>query len=100
VIRELEDYRHLCVALCYEKSNLAEIISIAEEIFRNLNLELKLSESKLEFFIEGRQAYIFANNRLVGFLGEIHPEILENFEIYMPVALLEINLNEILEVIK
>jgi len=100
VIRELEDYRHLCAALCYEKSNLAEVISIAEEIFRNLNLELKLSESKLEFFIEGRQAYIFVNNKLIGFLGEIHPEILENFEIYMPVALLEINLNEVLEIIK
>jgi len=37
------------------------------------------------------------NEVSIGFLGEIHPKILRNFHLKMPVALLEINLDSILE---
>lgn len=96
VVKNLDEYRHLCIALCYENSNLAEMLSIIEELFKNLNLKVRFEESNLEYFIQGRQAYIIANEKIVGFVGEVHPEILENFEIFMPITLAEINLSEIL----
>lgn len=96
IVRDLEEYRSLCIALCYEKSNLAEMLSVLEELFKSLNISVRFSESNLDYFIPGRQAYIIVNDKIVGFVGEIHPEILENFELFMPTTIAEINLSEIL----
>lgn len=93
IVRNLDEFRCLTIAICHDKSNLAEMISVIEELFKNLKINLRLERSNLEFFIEGRQAYIIANEKIVGFLGEIHPEILSNFEIYMPTTIAEINLS-------
>ncbi|MEM0243164.1 MAG: phenylalanine--tRNA ligase subunit beta [Candidatus Aenigmatarchaeota archaeon] len=94
IVKNLEDYRCLCICCCHEKANLSEIISILEELFKYLKKEISLKESKLEFLIEGRQAYIvLENKKVIGFLGEVHPEILSNFEIFMPTTIAEINLN-------
>ncbi|MEM5824669.1 MAG: phenylalanine--tRNA ligase subunit beta, partial [Candidatus Aenigmatarchaeota archaeon] len=93
IVRDLEEYRSLAIALCYDKANLSEMISVLEELFRNLKINFELKESNLEFFIEGRQAYIISNNKIIGFLGEIHPEILTNFEIFIPTIIAEINIS-------
>ena len=45
-------------------------------------------------------AEIYLENSLLGAIGEIHPRILRNWKIKMPVALLEINLEGIFERIK
>ena len=62
-----------------------------------LALELKIEEPKKEeaHFIDGRFAIIKLENREIGMIGEIHPKILKNWKIKMPVALLEINLEPI-----
>jgi len=38
--------------------------------------------------------------KCIGYIGEIHPKILKNWRIKMPVALLEINLDDLLNQIK
>ncbi|OGJ12440.1 phenylalanine--tRNA ligase subunit beta [Candidatus Pacearchaeota archaeon RBG_19FT_COMBO_34_9] len=42
-----------------------------------------------------KQAGSRVGEKVIGFLGEIHPKILKNWKIKMPVALLEINLEEV-----
>jgi len=49
------------------------------------------------YFIDGRCAGIIFNGRQIGTVGEIHPRILKNWRIRMPVALFEISLEEILD---
>ena len=51
-------------------------------------------------FIEGRVAEVKFNGKTLGYFGEVHPKILKNFKIKMPVALLEINLEELFNLIK
>jgi phenylalanyl-tRNA synthetase beta chain len=43
----------------------------------------------------GRVAEILFKNKKIGFLGEIHPKILRNWKIRMPVALLEMDFDEL-----
>ena len=46
-------------------------------------------------YIDGRVAEVLLEGKSIGFLGEVHPQVLKNFKIKMPVALLEINIDNI-----
>ncbi|MDP3026216.1 MAG: hypothetical protein Q8N63_00800 [Nanoarchaeota archaeon] len=47
-------------------------------------------------FIEGRCGAIIMNNKEIGVIGEINPTVLKNNKIKMPVASLEISVEELI----
>lgn len=47
-------------------------------------------------FIKGRVGEVYYKNKLIGILGEIHPQVLVNFGIASPVACFEINIEHFL----
>jgi len=85
------------LAVAISPGNFTELKQILEYLSRMLGLEIQLKEIEFvpEHFIEGRTAEIALENKKIGFLGEIHPRILKKWKIKMPVALFEINLEEI-----
>jgi len=85
------------LALATTPSNFTEVRQILEYLARMLEIKLEISEAEKtpNYFIDGRTAEIKFNNKVIGFLGEIHPKILKNWKIKMPVSLFEINLEEI-----
>lgn len=100
---------HLAVSI--SPGNFTELNQVLNYLFKMINLKVKTVEpDKIPLhFIKGRVAEIILEkqetknketSKSVGFIGEIHPEILKNWKIRMPVALLEINLEEIFELIK
>ena len=91
----INEEEHLALAIT--PANFTEARQIIEYLSRMLNLEIKISEpDKIpNYFIDGRTAEIKLENRHLGFLGEIHPKILKNWRIKMPVAIFEINLEEV-----
>ena len=62
-----------------------------------VDFEIKETGSNVQHFIDGRTAKIFLNGKEIGSVGEIHPKILRNWKIRMPVALLELSLDFLLE---
>jgi phenylalanyl-tRNA synthetase beta chain len=80
--------------------NFTELKQCFEYLFRMLGLgkiEMRESELLVNHFIEGRFAEIYLDNSFLGMIGEIHPRILRNWKIKMPVVLLEIDLERIFE---
>jgi phenylalanyl-tRNA synthetase beta chain len=74
--------------------NFTEIKQTLEYLGRMANIKITLEEAK-EFprhFIEGRVAEVKIDNKKAGLIGEIHPKILRNWKIKMPVALFEIEI--------
>lgn len=65
-----------------------------------LEIEVKEAQDFPPYFIDGRVADIILSNKKIGFLGEVHPKILRNWKIKMPVALFEIELKELFENLK
>ena len=61
----------------------------------DIKLEFKEPESIPNWFIEGRVAEILLDGEFIGCVGEIHPRILKNWKIKMPVALFEIDLEKV-----
>jgi len=87
------------LALAITPGNFTETKQILEYLFKMLDIKIEIKEPE-EFpchFIEGRVGEIFLGNNPIGFIGEIHPKILKNWRIKMPVALFEINLKEVFE---
>ena len=64
-----------------------------------INFELKEANNFPQHFIDGRIAEIILEGKSIGFLGEIHPKILKNWKIKMPVALFEINIEEVFNIL-
>jgi len=67
---------------------------------RMLGLKYEIIEEDHPSFIPGRVARISVNEKKVAYLGEIHPKVLSNFNIEMPVSGFELNLTEIFEITK
>jgi len=95
----MKEQENLVIAI--SPGNFTEIRQILEYLTRMLGIESKIkleeSDDNPSWFIDERTAKIKINNSNAGFIGEIHPRILKNWRIKMPVALLEINLKEILD---
>jgi len=73
-----------------------EIKSVVEALLADLGItKWKICESSYPSFILGRVAAIYYEDREVGKLGEMHPEVLNNFELENPVVAFEINLDGI-----
>jgi phenylalanyl-tRNA synthetase beta chain len=79
--------RRLGIMLCHSKANFSEMKSMVESILSNLGIKkYKVEESKLPCFIPGRAAKIIVDRKNLGRFGEIHPEVISNWELEMPVA--------------
>ena len=87
------------LALAITPSNFTEIRQILEYLFKMININVKIEEPEKvpNYFIDGRTAEIKLEDKTIGFIGEIHPKILRNWKIKMPVSLFEINLEKVFE---
>ncbi len=75
-------------------SNFTEIKQMLDHLTKSLNIQYSLKESLHANLIEGRSASII-NSKLIGYMGDLHPKILQDWNIKMPVSVLEISLDEI-----
>jgi len=88
------------LAIAISPGNFTEIKQILNYLEKMIEIKFEIKESEKEYshLIDGRTGEIFSNNNIVGEICEIHPKILKNWKIKMPVSILEINLKEILEI--
>jgi phenylalanyl-tRNA synthetase beta chain len=89
---------HLAAATCHSTANYTEIRAVCEAFLANMGLvDWQIKEAKHPSFLEGRTAIIQIGKKQVGVLGEIHPQVLNNFEIENPTAALEIDLEWLMQ---
>ncbi|RLG03812.1 MAG: phenylalanine--tRNA ligase subunit beta [Thaumarchaeota archaeon] len=87
----------LAAASAHSNASYSEMKSIVEELLKNLMIDgwgLKPHEGMP--FIEGRAAEIIWRDRVIGFFGEVHPEVLTRWGITMPASALELDLDLII----
>jgi phenylalanyl-tRNA synthetase beta chain len=84
---------HLGCLSAHNEASFTEIKSILQSIFKsgfNITCVTKTYEDPL--FSQGRAASVFINNKKIGLIGEISPNIIDNFKLRTPVAGFEIKL--------
>jgi phenylalanyl-tRNA synthetase beta chain len=91
------DMAKLACVSTHPNANFTEIKSCLDALFLNIGLkQWKIRETAHSSFILGRTATIHFKNREIGIIGEIHPQVLNNFELKSPASAFEINLEEIM----
>jgi len=91
--------RKLCVAAVssHSTANFTEVKSIAEALLANLGLKnWTIRRVKHPSFLEGRTAAIHIKGKRLGILGEVHPEVLNNFELENPTVAFELDLEPLI----
>lgn len=89
------DERHLTILLTDRITGYENISSFLKALMDNLGLKYDLKEKESKTFVKGRCACIMVKGKVTGEMGEVHPKVLENFGLEMPVVGLEINLEEL-----
>ncbi|MBI2152003.1 phenylalanine--tRNA ligase subunit beta [Candidatus Woesearchaeota archaeon] len=85
----------LAVIFAHEKTDFTEIRQILDGLMSMLGLEFKVKESVQESFIPGRVGEIYIGEKMVGHIGEIHPQVIINWGLAIPVVGLELDLEKV-----
>ena len=73
------DIRKIGGAVMDPKTGFAEIKSVVEGLAREMGLEVRLDPADHPLGIPGRCARLLAETGQVGIVGEVHPQVLENY---------------------
>jgi len=92
--------RKLAAVSAHAEADFAEAKAVAEALIRCLGLQASYKPLTHPSFIDGRAASIEVGGVEIGFIGEIHPEILENLELENPVAAIEVDLEALYHIAK
>jgi len=88
---------HVAAVSSHSTANFTEAKSVAEALLSNMGLKnWQIKAAKHPSFLEGRTATIHIKNKQIGVLGEMHPEVLNNFELENPIAAFEIDLETLI----
>ncbi|MBS3124045.1 phenylalanine--tRNA ligase subunit beta [Candidatus Woesearchaeota archaeon] len=85
----------LAVFFAHEKTDFTEIRQILDGLMSMLGLEFKVKESVHESFIPGRVGEIYIGDKSVGYIGELHPQVIINWSLAIPVVGFELDLETI-----
>ncbi|MBI2145981.1 phenylalanine--tRNA ligase subunit beta [Candidatus Woesearchaeota archaeon] len=91
----VKEITSLAMVLCHEKTDFTEMRQLLDALMVSLGLKAVIKESQHPSFIEGRLGTILVNGTEIGVMGEIHPAVLVNWELTVPVVALEIDLEKI-----
>jgi len=89
------DEHWLAAIICHASANFSEIKSALDALFMNLGIEWKIKEAKHPSFLEGRTAAIYVKGKRLGIIGEMHPEVLNNFKLENLAVAFEMNLDSL-----
>tara|TARA_Y100000310_G_C20177562_1_gene576553 strand:- start:216 stop:605 length:390 start_codon:yes stop_codon:yes gene_type:complete len=85
----------VCCLLCSDDADFTRIKQVLDALMKYLNVDYKTIEVEHDSFIKGRVGRVVVDDVKVAYIGEVHPKVLCNWGLEMPVAAFELNLSEL-----
>jgi phenylalanyl-tRNA synthetase beta chain len=99
--QEIKENWSLCVSIAHNTTDYTEIKSNLESFMRYcFNAVVTSPRYETNYFLPGHSASIVLNGELIGEIGEIHPQVLENLSLRTLVTVFELNLSAVVEILK
>jgi phenylalanyl-tRNA synthetase beta chain len=96
---QVAQHERIALVSAHASAGFTEMKQALDFIMRSMGVKkYEIKTTNHDSFIPGRVARVSVKNKKVAYIGEIHPKVLENFGLEMPVAALELNLSELFEV--
>lgn len=83
--------------IAHAAANFSEIHSAVDLLLYYLGVPYKLEPVEHPSFLDGRAGQVVSNNRPLGVIGELHPEVLEQWQVTMPSAAFELAIDSLIE---
>jgi phenylalanyl-tRNA synthetase beta chain len=87
----------LGAAIAHAGANFSEIHSCLDLLLYYLDRPISLEPLTHPSFLDGRVGSILSQGKRIGLLGEVHPEVLEHWQIGVPVVALELEIDRLLD---
>src|SRR5690349_17635120 len=81
--------------IAHATAHFSEIHSCLDVLMYHVGKEYSLEPVQHPSFLEGRAGRIVVAGRPVGVIGEVHPEVLERWQIAVPVVAFDVNLSQL-----
>ena len=92
------DVRELACVSAHSRANFTEMKASLEPLMTNLGLNFRVMPIEHPSFLTGRVGSIQIRDEEVGIIGEVTPQVLENWKIQNPVAAMELELNKLFRI--
>ena len=83
--------------IAHATAHFSEIHSCLDVLFYHLGKDYTLEPLPHPSFLEGRAGRIVVAGKPLGVIGEVHPEVLEHWQIGVPVVAFDVNLSQLIE---
>jgi phenylalanyl-tRNA synthetase beta chain len=90
------DIKKLACVTAHHNASFTEAKAVLDALFLNLGKKIELEEGNHPSFIDGRAGNILVKGKPVGFIGEVHPQVLEAWKIENSTSAFEIDLEKIM----
>jgi phenylalanyl-tRNA synthetase beta chain len=87
----------LAALLAHPGANFSQLHSYLDHLMYYLGRDYRLEPVPHPSYIEGRVGRVTQDGVELGIIGELHPQVLENWQIAMPSAVFELNLDALLK---
>jgi len=94
----IKESEHLLIALC--PNNFTSLKQTIDYLFKMIGIQYEIKETEKKGMIEGRVGSITIDKKEIGYIGEVHPQTLQDWSIKMPLALAELSLEEIFNLLR
>lgn len=92
---EVKEIVKLAGITCHAEASFTEAKASVEALAANLGLQCQIGEVGHSSFLEGRAASVSSGGKEIGIVGELHPQVLENWGIQNPAAAFELDAQEL-----
>jgi len=92
------DIRQLACVVAHSKANFTEMKANLEPLMLNLGFSFTVKPIEHPSFLPGRVGSIQIGDEEVGIIGEVAPQVIENWKIQNPVAAMELELDKVFRV--
>lgn len=94
IFEGIEEKEKLCIAISGE-TDFTEIKQTLDYLMRMLDIQYTIEPATHPAYIDGRCGKILVNGKEIGFLGEISPSIIKNWNLKMATVASEIDIKEL-----
>jgi phenylalanyl-tRNA synthetase beta chain len=89
------EVRELACVLAHSKANFTEMKANLEPLMTNLGFPFSVKGIEHPSFLPGRVGSIQIGDKEVGIVGELSPQVIENWKVQNPVAAMELELDKL-----
>lgn len=90
-----KEFYRLSLLTTHKDADFTEAKQALEYLMNSLNIKYEIEEAEHDSFVEGRVGRIVVNGKKLAYIGEIHPQVLQNWGLDFPVSGFEINITEL-----